>query len=260
MLRTALKPRSLGLLLVALACIAAFVQLGRWQLGVAQDKATQEVLDSSRAQGAVDLDRVLKPHQSFPGELSARTVRASGHYAETGEVLIANRRLEGREGLWVITPFVTDGGGTLPVLRGFVTSAAEVPEPPPGQLVIEGGLAPGESPLSKQQLPAGQLASVDLAVLVNQWPGELYNAFVFLATETDPAGGASAVQNPPPELERVPTPTKSGGLSWRNASYAAQWWVFACFALWMWWRMVRDDHRRSTPSLPIPPSKTNESP
>jgi len=34
------------------------------------------------------------------------------------------------------------------------------------------------------------------------------------------------------------------GLTWRNAAYALQWWVFGLFAAYMWWRMVRDDHRR----------------
>jgi ABC-type nickel/cobalt efflux system permease component RcnA len=33
-----------------------------------------------------------------------------------------------------------------------------------------------------------------------------------------------------------------GGLSWRNLAYALQWWVFALFAAYMWWRMVRDDY------------------
>ena len=36
----------------------------------------------------------------------------------------------------------------------------------------------------------------------------------------------------------------TGSEALRNAAYAVQWWVFALFALWLWWRMVREDHRR----------------
>jgi predicted component of type VI protein secretion system len=43
-------------------------------------------------------------------------------------------------------------------------------------------------------------------------------------------------------LERVPPPAPGEtGLSWRNAAYALQWWIFAAFAAYMWVRMVRDD-------------------
>jgi hypothetical protein len=32
-------------------------------------------------------------------------------------------------------------------------------------------------------------------------------------------------------------------VAWQNLSYALQWFVFAGFGLFMWWRLVRDDHR-----------------
>jgi hypothetical protein len=38
-------------------------------------------------------------------------------------------------------------------------------------------------------------------------------------------------------------------LDWRNLAYAVQWWLFAAFGVFMWWRVVRDDHElRSRPS------------
>ena len=247
-LRTALRPKFVALLALALVLIAAFVQLGRWQLDVAEGKATQEVLEQARAQGIVDLATVLRPHQPFPGALSARQVSARGEYVPGDQVLVTDRRLEGREGYWVVTALRTEAGGVLPVLRGFTTSATDVPPPPTGVVTVEGGLAPGESP-AQTRTPAapGQMGSIDLAVLVNQWPGDLYNAFLFLSAEHPVVPAAEPSANGTGGLQLVPTPTRSGGLNWRNASYAAQWWVFAVFALWMWWRMVRDEHRRSNP-------------
>ena len=85
-------------------------------------------------------------------------------------------------------------------------------------------------------MPSGQIGSVDLSQLVNTWPGELYNAFAFLESES-PATASG--------LATVPTPMGETGVNWRNAAYAVQWWVFAAFALWMWGRMVRDETRRA---------------
>jgi surfeit locus 1 family protein len=102
-------------------------------------------------------------------------------------------------------------------------------------VTISGGLAPGESP-SPTPVPSGQIGSVDLSLLVNTWPGELYNAFGFVESE-DPATASG--------LRTVPTPVGDTALQWRNAAYAVQWWIFALFALWMWARMVRDETRRA---------------
>ncbi len=245
MLRTALKPRWLGLLVVVLLVIVAFVQLGRWQLGVARDKAAVEQMKQALDRPEADLTTVLTPHAEFPGDASSRPVHATGAYAADGQVLVPDRRLDGVSGYWVITPFVVDStDATIAVLRGFVTSPDGVAPPPQGRLVVHGGLAPGESP-SSEALPAGQLGSVDLSVLVNEWPGELYNAFLFLEDETPPTDAAAGVDVAPVDslnaLTHVPTPVVDTGLKWRNLAYALQWWIFAAFAAYMWWRMVRDD-------------------
>lgn len=236
MLRTALRPRFLGLLGLVLVVGAAFVLLGRWQLGVAEQTAHREAVEVARARTPVALTSVLRPNERFRGELSSRPVTATGRYAE-GQVTVPDRRLDGREGSWVLTPFVVDGsGGTIAVLRGFVEDATAAGPPPAGPLTITGGLAPGESP-SRTPVGPGQVASVDLSVLVNTWSGDLYNGFVFLEEE-DPAATPDAA------IARVPTPLGETGIRWRNAAYAVQWWIFAGFALWLWWRMVRDEARR----------------
>ena len=236
MLRTALTPRFLGLLGLALVLCATFVWLGRWQLGVAESTAHRDAVRQARAQTPADLTTLLQPHAPFRADLSSRPFLATGHYVADEQLLVPGRRLEGRPGLWVLTPFVLDNGGaTLPVVRGFVPDARSAKAPPEGTLTIRGGLAPGESP-SPDPVPSGQIGSVDLSVLVNTWPGELYNAFGFLESQSpEPASG--------PTL--VPTPLGDTGVRWRNAAYAVQWWIFAAFALWMWARMVRDETRRA---------------
>ena len=236
MLRTALTPRFLALLGLVLVVGAAFVQLGRWQLGVAESAAHREAVERARAETPASLTTVLEPHSPFRDDLSSRPVTTTGRYAADGQLLVPDRRLDGVAGLWVLTPFVVDGtGATLPVVRGFVTDPADAGAPPEGSLTLAGGLAPGESP-TRATVPEGQIGTVDLSVLVNTWPGDLYNAFLFLESE-DPAGGGA-------QLTKVPVPLGDTGVQWRNAAYAVQWWVFAAFALWVWVRMVREEAAR----------------
>ncbi|EAP97305.1 hypothetical protein JNB_17583 [Janibacter sp. HTCC2649] len=236
MLRSALKPRHLGLLAVALLIVIAFVQLGRWQLGVAEDEALRESLEKARGETPVLVETLLRPHEDFPNRLSTHPVSATGEFG-TDQVVVAGRRLDGRTGFWVVAPFkVAATGATLPILRGFVASAADAPPVPTGTVTVTGGLAPPESPYAGPPPPEGQLGSIDTSVLVGRWPGELYNGFVFQQTEV-PAPTATTLG----ALKRVPTPTGDTGFKWRNAAYALQWWVFALFALYLWWRTVRAD-------------------
>ncbi len=239
MLRTLLKPRWLGLLGVLVVLLVAFTFLGLWQLSVARDDAQREAVAAAPQQAVVPLRTVLEPHAAFPAEASGRPVSATGKYDPSGQVLVADRRLDGVAGWWVVTPLVVDGSSArVAVLRGFVTTGAGTGPAPAdvGEVTVTGTLAPGESPASPgAAFPPGQLGSLDLARLVNLWPGEIYNAFVFATGETPDASTG---------VQRVPPPPVPTGFTLRNGAYALQWWVFGVFAAWMWWRMVRDDYRR----------------
>ena len=55
---------------------------------------------------------------------------------------------------------------------------------------------------------------------------------------------------PAPQPERVPPPQQQPtGVAWRNVAYAVQWWVFAGFALVLWWKMVRQDAQERAAAL-----------
>lgn len=41
------------------------------------------------------------------------------------------------------------------------------------------------------------------------------------------------------------------GFSLQNSAYAVQWWAFALFGIFLWWRVVRDHARRGE----LPPAK-----
>ena len=250
MLRTALKPRWLGLFALLVLVIVSFTQLGLWQLHVAQDKGLADALRTAREARPALIDTVVRPHEAFPNPQSNRAVTAIGAYAAQDQFLVGPRRLDGKQGFWVVTPLVVqESGARLAVVRGFVTDPAAAGAPPTGTVTVDGSLAPGESPATA---PAGApastqevLGSIDLSILVNRWPGDLYNAFVFAQSEKLASGAGF---QPAAGLARVPPPEVTGGLKSRNVAYALQWWVFAAFAAFMWFRMVRDDaqHERTS--------------
>ena len=249
MLRTALRPRWLGALAGILALAALFTWLGFWQLGVAKSSAREEMVQRAENSPTVPVDTLIAPHGAFPGLDSSRRVSAVGRYDADRQFLVVDRRLAGVAGSWVVTPLVVETtGARLAVLRGFTTANQAPPPTQLGTVTVVGSLAPGESPSPAAGLPEGQMGSIDLSILANRWDGDLYNAFVFAISETPDATGAGAA---PGQIQRVPPPSPDPGMSPRNTAYAIQWWVFAAFVLWMWWKMVADEHRRET-GVPAP--------
>ena len=269
MLRNALRPRWLALLALVLVVGVAFSWMGSWQLGVARDKgaeaARREVVSSPR----VPLEQVLRPQQGFPVVADGRRVDVRGTYDPGRQVLVSGRLQHGASGWWVVTAVRTSAGAWLPVVRGWVPSpddeAASPSRVPSGPVRIEGVLqpddapadAPDDAPDAPADTPAGaatagagpgapdapaqrrppRLGALDAAELVNLWGAPIYNGFLVLTAER--ATGTVA-----PGPERVPPPTvQPTGLAWRNVAYAVQWWVFAGFALVLWWKMVRQDAR-----------------
>ena len=232
--RRLLTPRWVGMLAALAVVVAACVLLGLWQLGVARDSGRQDAVSAASTLERAPLQQVTAPHRDFQADYSNRAVTVTGTYAAERTLLVVDRRLGGRVGSWVVTPLETQGG-TVPVLRGFVDGTpTEVPQPPSGVVTVTGTLGPGESPRDGAPLPTPQVRSVDLASLVNEWPGELYNVVVLASAESSgPATG----------LTRVPPPDLDAPLNLRNAAYAVQWWVFGIFAIWMWWKMFRAEEQ-----------------
>lgn len=228
----------LGLLALAVVFAIGCVLAGFWQWGVAQDRGSKSMRDDSN-RPVVALNSALRPQQQFPADGSLQPVRFKGHYDPKGQVLVSGRLLHGTHGYWVVTPVVVDGtGARIPVVRGFVAKPARATRPGIQPVTVTGALAPGEAP-SASGTPAGQLTTVDLAALLTRWGGNIYNGFVFLTAE-QPAMHTAGVQPFPP-----PQPG-NGGLSLVNAGYALQWWSFAVFAGFLYFRELR---REAHPEL-----------
>ena len=247
-LRGLLSPKWVGLFAIVLVVVAACTVLGLWQLGVARDEGHKQAVASASQLQPAPLQQVTQAHSAFEAQFSNRPVTVTGTYDDARTILVVDRRLGDRAGSWVVTPLVTDGG-TVAVLRGFVEGLPSTPPAAPaGVVTVAGSLGPTESPRPGAALPAPQRRSVDLAALVNEWPGDLYNVIVLASGETDATPGAASGAGPAaaiatPGLTRVPPPDVDTPLNLRNAAYAVQWWVFGLFAVWMWWKMFRAEQQ-----------------
>lgn len=259
--RVARQPRWLALLGVVVVLCVAFGWLGRWQLDVARSKEhphhAATAPGSVSPSGAAALDAVTAPQQVFRTDMVGRAVTATGEFDASRQVLVAKRQ-GGADGVWVVTPLRTATGALVPVVRGFAPSTAGQPAgpaavaaPPSGPVTVSGTLEPPDAPAGPgADTPAGTLGAADTADLVNRWGGPIYNVLLF-----GTAGSAGSAG-----LALVPAPAADGGgsLGLRNAAYALQWWLFAAFAVLLWWRMVRQDaadRLAAAAAAPIRPTK-----
>ncbi|MGV8976995.1 MAG: SURF1 family protein [Cellulomonas sp.] len=265
MLRAAVRPRMLVLLLVLLGAAAVCVRLGVWQLDRAEirgESSAAQQLAAQEAQPPVGLGDVLAPQTAFTGGLVGRRVVVRGVYDAAGQVLVVDRALDGRTGYLVLTPLrVTDdrprpaassaatldatpvvaapeevpaGTPVLPVVRGWVAvpDDAAALAVPTGEVTVTAWLQSSEAS-GRSDLPPGQVDAISSAQLLNRWGGPIWTGYgVLRASDPDQGDG----------LTLLPTPVRSGtGLNVQNLAYAAQWWIFGGFAIFLWLRMVRDE-------------------
>jgi cytochrome oxidase assembly protein ShyY1 len=243
MLRTLFSPRLVGLHLVTIGVLISFIFLGRWQLGVFQDSGrAHAVLDPA----PVALSTLVRTGERVPVPAISRKVTVDGTFDASRQLLVAERAptvesgggADANSGYWLLTPLKLPDGSVLPVVRGWVaTSADPAAAVPSGPVRVTGRVQPSEpTDFARRRtapLPAGQVATVSTAELINVWRGaRLQDGFV-VATAPAPSSAA-------PRPVAVPPPMAGGGFTWRNLAYAAQWWIFAGFAVFMWFHFVRD--------------------
>ena len=253
MLKTALKPRWIAGFVFAIAISGVFVLLSQWQFG----RSTQPEAPVNPAIEKVQpLTGTLQPGEFFHGTDADQMVSARGTYDPEKQVLVPDRLHDGKSGYWVVSAFAVDGAPALtgaaaspqtwiPVARGWVADPADAPAPPSGAVELTGRLLPSEAPLPKTSPQPGQATAVSVAELINYWEVSSYPGFVAATAEV--AGGAdvspAAVPGDLLPLEIGPQPPGQQ-INWLNLFYSLEWVVFAGFALFIWWRLVKDDYHR----------------
>jgi hypothetical protein len=131
----------------------------------------------------------------------------------------------------------------LPVALGWSETekqakdaAAALEKEPPASVTVTGRYLVSEAP-QDTDFEHGKLSTLAAGSILNIWksvdPAGIYGGY--LVIHSDVAG-----------LERIdsPVPTSDVELNWLNIFYAIEWIVFAGFAFFLWYRLVRDAWER----------------
>jgi len=128
---------------------------------------------------------------------------------------------------------VTDDGDTLAVALGWAPdkdAAAAAQGIVSWAGPLEGRYLPSEAP-TDSDFEAGERSALSVAELINIWP------------DAQPAyGGFLVLDDAWPGLDPIysPAPTREIEFNLLNVFYALEWAIFAGFAIYLWYRLVRD--------------------
>jgi cytochrome oxidase assembly protein ShyY1 len=215
-------------LLFALAIVVVAVAtwwLGNWQFDRLDDRLDRNaVVRANEDKPPTDVAAVLAPGEEVADDEEWRQVTATGTYVPEDTVIVRYRTRDGARGVDVVVPLVTADGTALVVDRGWLETddqsidAAEVPQPPAGEVTITGWVrADGSGDSTEVNDKATRAISSER---IGEALGrEVYGGFVDLRSEDPP---------PTESLEQVELPELDNG---PHFFYGLQWWFFGVLAI-----------------------------
>ena len=221
-LSVARQPKWIGALVLSLAVAAVFAALGQWQL-----------------------DRTFTKDSSEKIAINIESVKVK---LDTKNVFIIANRLNGDEqGFWLIANSLNAKGKNQTIALGWSADLAEVKGERTALMQsglekvdtsLEGVFIPTEAPLPQVNQEKFVLESLSLAQLVN-----LYSPEKPISVEPQilALNGHSQASAWPPlkPINVFYEPIQR--INWLSAFYFLEWVLFAGFAVFLWWRLVRDE-------------------
>ena len=219
----------------ALLAVALTLALGRWQLSrAAQKEALQASIDASAT-----LPTLAGLSWVVGGDLKSqihRQVTLRGHWLAPHTVLLDNRQMNNRQGLYVVTPMQLEGSAAVVlvqrgwVARNFMDRTAVPPiDTPAGRVEIEGRIAPPPAKLLALGGPETGLIrqNIDLA----RFSAEL--GLPLLSVSVQQVGA-------PNEGLQRDWPQVGSGVA-MHYGYAFQWFALSTLIaiLYVWFQIVR---------------------
>jgi surfeit locus 1 family protein len=241
-------------LAAVLAC-AGTARLGFWQLDRAAQKTALQAASERQGQlpalTAVDLPAGTladRPADSPAGAaalapLWQRRARVEGVWLAAETVYLQNRPMDGRTGLWVLTPLLLDDGRALIVQRGWLPRHAEdrtriAPyRTPEGRVAVVGRIA--ASPSRLYELGGGDGGTIRQNLDLADYAREIRRPLLPLVIVEDGspanAGDGLGRQWPAPVF----------GVS-THYGYAAQWFGLSALVavLYVWFQLIHPRRRR----------------
>ena len=232
------RPRWIAALVLALAVAAGFAALGQWQIGRAVQTATVVVVPDETV---TPLSKVATPQKEVTERAAGQIVSVIGRRVPGDTYVISDRVNFGVVGYWVIGHVVASNGASVAVALGWTKSksaadaAATVLKAGAPTATIVGRYQPTEPP-DQDDFEHDVVSVVSIPWLINEWK-----------TVPTVAYGGYIVDNvAPPGLSKIQSvrPTNDVSLNWLNVFYAIEWALFAGFAVYLWYRLVKDAYER----------------
>ena len=241
--QVAKRPQWIWILVACLVVAGIFGALANWQTARAVEGGQGDNRDTETP---VALDSVAVPGEPLTSEAGGRIVTTTAVVQPDDFLVLNGRKQQGEEGCWVIGRAIVEQGehkGTsLAFASHFVEGCgeAEIDEAlneagayagSPTELV--GRYMPSESP-TIGEFETGESRAMSVAELINTWSDyepPVYAGYLLLHDPADPQTSLSI------HSERPVTRTD---LNWLNVFYAAEWLLFGGFALYLWYRLVKD--------------------
>jgi surfeit locus 1 family protein len=230
--RMARQPRWIAGLLAILVLAGGFAFLAQWQIGRAVAEATVVEVDSETP---VAIQQLLQPMTPQTADDGGRRVKVTGTWTQQSTVIFG-RTQDGVEGQWLVRNMVVDGS-CLPVAVGFAVTIDPadfiVVDDSPSE--ISGRLVPSDDILA-HDIQSDRREIVASADFINEWKcASIFDGYVVLDQAVAPL---ETIHAAPPVPQAV--------LNWLNIFYAIEWIAFALFALYFWYRLVKDAVERES--------------
>lgn len=245
-----LRPRWIGMLVLALAVAGAFAALSQWQLARAIESGQVVTTDTESVRPLAD---ILEPGAGIREADAGQRVSVSGTWVADDYIVVGDRVNDGVLGYWVTGHLATDrpDAAGLAVALGWTEDRA-VAERVTDELNAGGSSAPVElvgrlNPPEGPEEPASDAAPTDLdnmsvAALLNRWnDADGLRVFTAFLVDDEAVDGLEVISSPAPSQEIQ--------LNWLNIFYAAEWVVFAGFAVFLWFRLAKDAWEREIEEL-----------
>lgn len=243
MLRVLRQRRWVGFTVFTAAMLLLFVRLGMWQFGkLSVRRAANAVIIANQRAAPAAYPVILAatgPTATVGPSLEWRTVRLSGRWDATHQVLLRNRTFDSVDGYEVITPLVPVSGPALLVNRGWIpqggssAAPASVPVPQSGPVTVTAWLRQSQPAHPSSRLPAGQVLAINAPAIGSAAGYPVLDGYAILATQAPAQPGAPTV---------LPGPVVDDG---PYLSYGIQWFLFTGVAVVGWWIFVRKEAEES---------------
>jgi cytochrome oxidase assembly protein ShyY1 len=182
----------------------------------------------------------------MPADTIGQLVRFTAEFVPDDYVVLSDRTNHAAPGYWVVGHAIVDDGASIAVALGWAETAdaaassiSELQASPPDS-AITGRYLPSESP-QESDFEAGQHSALAVAELINTWttaPDGVYGGYAVSRAEV---AGLELIDSPPPSTEV--------SLNLLNIFYALEWVIFAGFAIFLWWRLVKDAWEEETATV-----------